>query len=155
MYYLSDTTPQNGCLRVVPGSHVRRHAIHDVLESAGEAHSDEVRAKADDELGPEHGDFEDAGAIDICVQAGDVVIGDNRLLHGARRNTTDERRSLITLWYHPHYEDLPERVTKDMMALSHRTYSSPIHFPTEGGWSKQQLDKVRNDTTADLRRGYQ
>ena len=29
MYYLVDTRPENGCLRVVPGSHLRRHPLHD------------------------------------------------------------------------------------------------------------------------------
>ncbi len=24
MYYLTDTTPENGCLRVIPGSHLKR-----------------------------------------------------------------------------------------------------------------------------------
>ena len=29
MYYLVDTTPENGCLRVLAGSHLKRHPVHD------------------------------------------------------------------------------------------------------------------------------
>ncbi len=31
MYYLTDTSRENGCLRVIPGSHRRRHALHDLM----------------------------------------------------------------------------------------------------------------------------
>ncbi|MDE0555181.1 MAG: phytanoyl-CoA dioxygenase family protein, partial [Candidatus Poribacteria bacterium] len=34
MYYLVDTTPDNGCLRVIGGSHLNRHPLHDILPSA-------------------------------------------------------------------------------------------------------------------------
>ena len=29
MYYLTDTSPENGCLQVIPGSHLKRHPLHD------------------------------------------------------------------------------------------------------------------------------
>ena len=29
MFYLNDTSAQNGCLRVIPGSHLKRHSLHD------------------------------------------------------------------------------------------------------------------------------
>ena len=31
MYYLTDTRRQNGCLRVIPGSHTRYNELHDLL----------------------------------------------------------------------------------------------------------------------------
>ena len=31
MYYLTDTTPENGCLRLIPGSHLKRHPLHDKI----------------------------------------------------------------------------------------------------------------------------
>ena len=40
MCYLTDTTPENGCLRVIPGSHLKRHALHDLVP---ETHRDENR----------------------------------------------------------------------------------------------------------------
>ena len=46
--------------------------------------------------------------MDVGVKAGDLVIGDSRLLHSARANQTDCRRTVITLWYHPLFDELPE-----------------------------------------------
>lgn len=43
-------------------------------------------------------------------QAGDLVIGDARLLHGAYPNQSEERRAVITLWYHPNFDASPERI---------------------------------------------
>ena len=42
MSYLTDTTPENGCLRVdlVPGSHLKRHALHDLVP---ESHTQQNR----------------------------------------------------------------------------------------------------------------
>ncbi len=102
MYYLVDTTPENGCLRVVPGSHVVRHPLHDAVP---DAHTDDLR-RADDMNHPAYARAE--GEIDLCVKAGDLVIGDSRLLHAAHGNNSDKRRTVITLWYHPLYGDLPE-----------------------------------------------
>ena len=42
---------------------------------------------------------ETAAAVDVCVQPGDVVLGDARLLHAAHPNCSAERRTGITLWY--------------------------------------------------------
>jgi ectoine hydroxylase-related dioxygenase (phytanoyl-CoA dioxygenase family) len=113
--------------------------MHDVLGSLGEAHSEEIRGASPEGEGAEHADDVE-GAVDVCVQPGDVVVGDNRVLHGTRRNTTDERRTVITLWFHPHYDKLPQRVTQDMVEKSHAHYSSPIYFGEgAGGWSEAAL----------------
>ena len=97
MIYLTNTSVHNGCLRVVPGSHRAAHALHARLRPA---HSEEVRStgKAAWKEAPEHScDVE--GATDVPVQAGDLVVGDARLLHGAHPNESDERRTVITIWY--------------------------------------------------------
>jgi|EP01046_Picozoa_sp_COSAG06_P049884 ectoine hydroxylase-related dioxygenase (phytanoyl-CoA dioxygenase family) len=70
--------------------------MHDVLAGV-EAHSDAARNVDLNALGPEHDD-EVEGSVDICVKAGDVVLGDNRVLHGARRNASEGRRTVITIW---------------------------------------------------------
>lgn len=104
MIYLVDTTPQNGCLRVIPGSHVRRHALHDKLD---EAHG-EALGKMED---PQHLAFQRAeGEVDVPVRAGDVVMGSAQLLHAAHGNQSDRRRTNITLWYYPAFAALPESI---------------------------------------------
>lgn len=103
MYYLADTSPVNGCLRVIPGTHRRRIDLHDRLP---EAHTDDSYfADADSPLFEDHPD-----AVDVTVKAGDLVIGDARLLHAAHANQTDQRRTCLTLWYLPRLEALSEAI---------------------------------------------
>jgi len=49
-------------------------------------------------------------AVDVPVKAGDLVIGDSRILHGAHANQSGERRTVITLWYHPAFGSVPEPI---------------------------------------------
>ncbi|MDH3658807.1 MAG: phytanoyl-CoA dioxygenase family protein [Alphaproteobacteria bacterium] len=100
MYYLTDTTPENGCLRVLSGSHRRRHALHDADAAHGESLS-----RVDDPNDPLYGSINDE--VPVPVRAGDLVIGDARLLHSAYANRSDQERSLITLWFHPNFRGLP------------------------------------------------
>ena len=100
MYYLVDTTSYNGCLRVIKGSHLNRHPLHDLPNAHGEA-----LQRVED---PEHPAFQHMpGEVDLPVKAGDLVIGDSRLLHASHGNQSDERRTVITLWYHPFFALLP------------------------------------------------
>ncbi len=95
MYYLVDTSPTNGCLRVLSGSHRRRHPMHD---TAPEAHAEEISRATD----PTHPAFQPIPEDEaVPVRAGDLVIGDARLLHGAYANDSDSWRTVVTLWFHP------------------------------------------------------
>lgn len=92
-YYLSDTTPENGCLKVIPGTHHKRIELHDQLVPAHEQ-----GARLIEENHPtmfsDHPD-----QVDVCAKAGSLVLADARLLHSARRNQTDHRRTLILAWH--------------------------------------------------------
>ena len=44
------------------------------------------------------------------TKVGDVVVGDARVLHAANKNNSDNKRSLITLWYHPHYNKMTDEM---------------------------------------------
>lgn len=101
MYYLSDTTRENGCLRVIPGSHRKYNPLLDLLEE----HSPELAAAENLDL-PEFSDRPDE--LDVMVKAGDLLIGDARILHAAHTNQTVARRTVITLWFHPDMKSLPE-----------------------------------------------
>ena len=113
MYYLTDTHRDNGCLRVIPGSHTIYNPLHDVIAAP---HSEELgRAENMDraEFQPRPDE------IDLQINAGDLVIGDARLLHATHANQSDQRRTVLTLWYQPDYGSLPERVKAQMVAKTH------------------------------------
>jgi len=104
MYYLVDTTTANGCLRVIPGSHRRRHPVHALTEMA---HTHEIR-RIDD---PNHAAYKSAeDEVAIPVQVGDLVVGDARILHASYANNSDRRRTVITMWHFPDYSTIPERI---------------------------------------------
>lgn len=111
MYYLTDTDARNGCLRVIPGSHRRRHPLHDQAEPM---HTDGLRTYAD----PGNVAFQRAeGELDVPVEAGDLVMGYGTLFHAAHANLSNERRTVLTMWYYPHFVDLPERTQATVYSL--------------------------------------
>ena len=111
MYYLVDTTPENGCLRVIPGSHLKRHALHDQVP---ERHTEKLSSYAD----PKHVAFQHAeGEIDVPLKAGDAVMGYGTLFHSAHANRTDQRRTGLTMWYYPDFVDLPESTQATVVSL--------------------------------------
>ena len=111
MYYLVDTTPENGCLRVIPGSHLKRHALHDQVPVR---HTDKLKTYAD----PDHIAFQHAeGEIDVPVKAGDAVMGYGTLFHSAHANQTNQRRTALTMWYYPDFVGLPEHTQATVASL--------------------------------------
>jgi len=132
MYYLADTSPENGCLRVVPGSHRRRHALHALLPGA---HAERL-AGAADLADPAFAAVGDERAVPVA--AGDLVIGDARLLHGAHANRSTAERPLITLWYHPHFARQPAAIRARVARILHRegvdTDPADDSTPFPGGW---------------------
>jgi hypothetical protein len=110
MYYLVDTDRANGCLRVIPGSH---RGLTEAHRKLARAHSPEALSGAD----PDHPMFGDMpGEIDVPVRAGDLLLGDSRLLHAAHANASGVARTLLTLWYHPAWDQLPEGIRAHVAA---------------------------------------
>ena len=125
MIYLVDTSPENGCLRLIPGSHLRRHPLHDALP---DAHG-ETLGRMDN---PAHLAYQRAeGEIDVPVKAGDVIMGSARLLHAAHGNRSPQRRTNITLWYYPAFHELPEGI---------RAFLAERELPPN--WSEQNRDLI-------------
>ena len=131
MYYTVDTGPGNGCLRLIPGSHLERHPLHDAVP---DAHTNALRGM-EDSRSPVYQAVEEA--VDVPVRAGDLVIGDSRLLHSAHANDSAQRRTVITLWYFPAFEQLPRvhpvlhRLRPEDRRLAGR--DAPSHRPPPSG----------------------
>ena len=92
-YYLQDTSIENGCLKVIPGTHRKRIALHDQMIPA---HEQGARFIAEDHpvMFSDHPD-----QVDVCVKAGSLVLADARVLHAAYHNRTDQRRTLVLAWH--------------------------------------------------------
>ena len=130
-YYLIDTQRENGCLRVIPDTHRNRIDLHDILP---DAHEHEIQAI--DDLS--HDVFMDrSDAVDLPLKAGDLVIADCRLLHGAWPNQTDQRRTLTLAWHDclsfpepPSWwtGDIPSVVKNADPSASYETRRTPSHY---------------------------
>lgn len=128
MYYLSDTARANGCLRVIPGSHLNHNELHGHV---GNPHAEAI-SRAQDMSLPAFSDRPDE--CDVPVAAGDLVIGDARMLHAAHANTSDAWRSVITLWFQPDFGSLPESVQAQMARKTH---------PVPETWPESAAERVR------------
>ena len=82
----------NGCLRVIPGSHQTRQTVaHD--QESSEALTLNLRARADE--------FDEATAVSLELQPGEMSLHDVYMLHGAARNVSSKRRAGVALRYMP------------------------------------------------------
>ena len=88
---VDDSTPENGCMRVIPGSHraplqamVARTDVANVLSAA---------------LDPALVD--DSQAVDVVLKAGDVSIHHPNLIHGSNPNHSSGWRRGLTIRYIP------------------------------------------------------
>lgn len=87
---VDDSTPENGCMRVIPGSHRdevqplhRSDTVPNVLGSETTAEVDESRA------------------VDVILRSGDVEVHDPRIMHASYANTSPRRRCGLTIRYIP------------------------------------------------------
>ena len=107
---LDDTTPENGCLRVIPGSHrekrLRRHL-----------RTDRQDLTLNLELQPE--EFNETDAHDVCLRAGQISLHDIYLLHGSQANTSGQRRAGYVLRFMPASAHYDHALGKDMARRKH------------------------------------
>ena len=127
MYYLEDTRRENGCLRLLSGSHKYRHALHNM----GEAHTRDIN-RMDNPDDPRFRDYADE--VDVPVKAGDLVVGDARMFHATHENASGEQRTVITIWFHPFFADLQEDTRSWIHEAMHRQHES---------WSADALAKIQ------------
>ena len=127
--YLTDTTPQTGALRLLPGSHRRSHPVHAMLP---EAHS--TAATTLDQAHPAFSN--QPGQMTPEVRAGDAVVMDYRLLHGTHPNAASGRRDCILLNFSPRWSDLPAAIRGHL--ISHPALPGPPAEeqpgPDTNGW---------------------
>jgi phytanoyl-CoA hydroxylase len=87
---VDDSTPENGCLRVIPGSH--RENLHALRprEDVDSVLGSEAAVAVDESL-----------AVDVTLSAGDVEVHHPNIMHGSSANTSPARRCGLTIRYIP------------------------------------------------------
>jgi len=89
---LEPSTTENGCLRVIPGSH-RDKALHEHL------HEDRNDLTLNQRMAD--GTFDESQAVDLQLQPGEMSMHDVYMIHGAKANTSAQRRTGVALRFMP------------------------------------------------------
>jgi len=131
---LDDSTPENGCLRIIPGSHrgerVRRHAT-----VATDTYTLNQKLEADE--------FDESEARDVVLEAGQISLHDVYLIHGSNPNRSARRRAGYVLRMMPTTSVFDREVGE---ALSRR--SGAVDFVNRPLWLLRGTDRSgRNDFT--------
>jgi len=87
---VDESVPENGCLRVIPGSH------------RGDLHALRRRDDTANVLGSESAtDVDESRAVDMILAPGDVEVHHPKIMHGSAANTSPRRRCGLTIRYIP------------------------------------------------------
>ena len=89
---LDASTTENGCLRVIPGSHQsKRLAKHNRSDAPNIALNLELDGS----------EFDESSAVNIVLEPGEISLHDVYLYHGSEANLSDHSRRGMTLRYMP------------------------------------------------------
>lgn len=88
---VDDATPENGCMRVIPGTH--KMALQQLQERKDIANV--LNSQIDPKL------VDESKAVDVILKAGDVSIHHPNIIHGSEANTSAKWRRGLTIRYIP------------------------------------------------------
>jgi hypothetical protein len=131
---LEASTRENGCLRVIPGSH-RPRALYDHL------HEDRTDLTLNQRMSP--GTFDESLAVDIELEPGEMSLHDVYMIHGARANTSTLRRTGVALRYMP----ATSLFRRDLKPADGKT-GVAVNFASRPLWLLKGVDRTgQNDFT--------
>lgn len=88
---VTPSTPENGCMRVLPGSQ------HMDLQAMEERHRTEGAMLS----GMDQSLVDESKAVDLALEPGDVSVHNPLIIHGSNANTSDKWRRGLTIRYIP------------------------------------------------------
>jgi ectoine hydroxylase-related dioxygenase (phytanoyl-CoA dioxygenase family) len=125
----TDSNRANGCLRVLPGSHIGPDYKH--VETYAK---DNMLAKGQSLVG-----IDESGAVDVELSAGEFSIHHERTAHGSLENRSDDRRIGFAFFYIPtHVQSLTGRRRATLVRGADR----------HGYWDAEQLPTHDMDPAA-------
>ena len=130
---LDDSTVENGCMRVIPGSHRMGDFTHEV--------SDREDLVLNNVLNDSRVDL--ATARDVVLEAGQFSLHDIEIVHGSQPNRSACRRAGLAIRYMPstsHYDR--------SLAMGSGSSIAPVEFPRRPIWLVRGVDRCgKNDFT--------
>jgi ectoine hydroxylase-related dioxygenase (phytanoyl-CoA dioxygenase family) len=97
---IDEATPENGCMRVIPGSHSNGFSEYEPVDTDQNIFGSQVKPETMDE----------SKAVYFALKPNECSLHEARLIHGAQANTSDHRRAGYTMRYFPTTSKLdPER----------------------------------------------
>lgn len=129
---LDASIADNGCLRVIPGSHAARVTHPHLNEDRSDVALNQRMAD---------NTFDEGLAVDVELQPGQMSMHDVFMIHGARPNTSNRRRAGVALRYMP-ATSVFERHLNPVDGKS----GVPVSFATRPLWLLRGVDRSgRND----------
>ena len=89
---LEPSIQENGCLRVIPGSHTAKQLYEHLHEDRNDLTLNQRMAE---------GTFDESQAADLELQPGEMSMHDIYMIHGAKANTSQQRRTGVALRFMP------------------------------------------------------
>jgi ectoine hydroxylase-related dioxygenase (phytanoyl-CoA dioxygenase family) len=129
---LEASTVENGCLRVIPRSHIGRQ-LHPHL------HEDRADLTLNQRMADDS--FDESTAVDLELQPGQMSLHDVYMIHGAKANTSGRRRTGAALRYMP----ASSVFERDLRPSDGQT-GVPVNFAQRPLWLLKGVDRSgRND----------
>jgi ectoine hydroxylase-related dioxygenase (phytanoyl-CoA dioxygenase family) len=125
---LEESVIENGCLRVIPGSHSNKQLHEHLLED---------RQDLTLNLRTAEGSFDENAAKDIELQPGQMSLHDVYMIHGANKNTSTKRRTGVALRYMP-----GSSVFRRDLKPSDGQTGVPVAFATRPIWLLKGQDRT-------------
>lgn len=125
---LEPSVRANGCLRVVPASHAAKVLHPHLYEDRTDLTLNQLMAE---------GAFDEADAVDLELQPGQMSLHDVYMIHGAKANTSGIRRTGVALRYMPG-TSLFDRNLKPFDGQT----GVPVSFATRPLWLLRGEDKT-------------
>lgn len=120
----------NGCMRFIPGSH-----RHEELYRHHQANRDNLVLN----LELDQDQFDEADAVNVELEPGQISLHDVRLIHGSLANASGQRRAALIMRY------MPGTSFYDR-TLSRRRDHSPFNIVDQPLWLMRGVDRTgRND----------
>jgi ectoine hydroxylase-related dioxygenase (phytanoyl-CoA dioxygenase family) len=124
---LDDATPENGCLRVIPGSHrQQRLRKHNANDSPALTLNQELDAS----------EYDEQDAVDIVLEAGQLSLHEVYMIHGSEPNRSAKRRAGFVCRYMPTSSHFDHAYGVDLQKRSNR-----VDFATRALWLMRGVDR--------------